>query len=216
MDRNIFPGSLSLILTSTQPTFFQKTGGSLKQTITGILQYLLFVVCLFVFIFLKFCILYSPFLVLFQLAFPVIFWESQQSPQWSACLAFCMFFDFITYNSLIIYFEGSDGLAFWRISLYVFLFLFLCLFLPHPSYHYLRMYYNHSLGCKSVFDFCSVFLDLRNHTLCEWRSQIQTLLPVILRKCDILHVCVWHFICTDYCYPSRFTAVLSDPWDGIF
>lgn len=114
---------------------------------------------------------------------------------------------------------------FWRLwwscllenfSVCFFLFLFLCLFFPHLSSHYLRMYYNHSLGCKSAFDFCSVFLDLRNHTLCEWRSQIQTLLPVILRKCDILHVCVWRFMCTDYCYPSRLTAVLSDPWDGIF
>lgn len=85
-----------------------------------------------------------------------------------------------------------------------------------PSSHYLRMYCNHSLGCKSAFNFCSVFLDLPNHTLCEWRSQIQILLHVILRKCDILYICVWHFMCTDYYYPSRFTDVLSDPWDGIF
>lgn len=112
MDRDIFPVSLSLILTVLSP---HSSRNRRKPTITCIL-----ISCLLFDFFFYLYILYSPLLALFQLVFPMTFWESQQSPQWPVCLAFCVSFAFITYNSLIIYFEGTYGLAFWRTSPYGF------------------------------------------------------------------------------------------------
>ena len=73
-------------------------------------------------------------------------------------------------------------------------------------FNYLRRYSTHSLGCANAFNFCSVFLDLPNHSLQERRCQIWTPLHVFLRESDVLYMYVWHISC------SQTTGIYQDAW----
>lgn len=184
---------------STQLHILSEAGGSPEQTIAGIS----FLCCSLGHCFFQLCVLSLPFLVLLQLAFPGVLLGSPESPWWPFCLDFWVSFNFTTHSSLVICFERTYNLIFWK-------HLPLAFFSLPLSSHDLRMCCSHALGWKSACNFYSDSWDLPDHSLCEVHPRS--------RPCSML---LWGSLADQVGYVSFLLSiwvldVLFDPWNAFF
>lgn len=95
---------------STQLHILSEAGGSPEQTIAGIS----FLCCSLGHCCFQLCVFSLPLLALLQLAFPGVLLGSPEPPGWPFCQDFWVSFNFTAHSSLVICFERTYNLIFWK------------------------------------------------------------------------------------------------------